>query len=104
MLGDMELGTRSLVGRGRELAALTAALGAAQRGRGSVWLISGEPGIGKSRFAEEDARVSAEHELSVLWGRAWEAGGAPAYWLFIQVLRALFRTLPPAENARALLD
>lgn len=100
MLASMELGTRSLVGRSRELAALTDALAIAQGGRGSVWLISGEPGIGKSRFAEEVARLSAEREVSVLWGRAWEAGGAPAYWLFIQVLRALFRT----EDARALLD
>jgi tetratricopeptide (TPR) repeat protein len=96
----MELGTRSLVGRSRELASLTTALSAAQSGRGSVWLITGEPGIGKSRFVEEVARLSAERELSVLWGRAWEAGGAPAYWLFIQVLRALFR----AEDARELLD
>jgi tetratricopeptide (TPR) repeat protein len=100
MLASMELGTRSLVGRSRELAALTTALAAAQTGRGSVWLITGEPGIGKSRFVEEVARLSAERELSVLWGRAWEAGGAPAYWLFIQVLRALFR----AADARELLD
>lgn len=96
----MELGTRSLVGRSRELAALTNALATAQAGRGSVWLISGEPGIGKSRFVEEVARLSAERELNVLWGRSWEAGGAPAYWLFIQVLRALFRT----TDARELLD
>ena len=96
----MELGTRSLVGRSRELSAITVALTTAQGGRGSVWLITGEPGIGKSRFVEEVARLSAEHEMNVLWGRAWEAGGAPAYWLFIQVLRALLRI----EDTGALLD
>lgn len=29
----------------------------------------------------------------VLWGRCWEAGGAPAYWPWIQSLRALVRVL-----------
>jgi len=100
MLAPMELGTRSLVGRSRELAAVTAALATAESGRGSVWLVTGEPGIGKSRFVEEVARASAEREISVLWGRAWEAGGAPAYWLFIQVLRALLRL----DDPDALLD
>jgi hypothetical protein len=103
MLAPMELGTRSLVGRGRELSAITAALAAAESGRGSVWLVTGEPGIGKSRFVEEVARASAEREISVLWGRAWEAGGAPAYWLFIQVLRALLR-LDELDDPEALLD
>src|SRR5262249_35038378 len=27
--------------------------------------------------------------VAVAWGRSWEAGGAPAYWPWIQVLRAL---------------
>lgn len=100
MLAAMELGTRSLVGRSRELSSITAALAAAQAGLGSVWLITGEPGIGKSRFVDEVARAAAEREINVLWGRAWEAGGAPAYWLFIQVLRALLR----GPEGEALLD
>jgi predicted ATPase len=31
----------------------------------------------------------------VLWGRCWEAGGAPAYWPWIQSLRGLLRELDP---------
>ncbi len=34
----------------------------------------------------------------MLWGRAWEAGGAPPYWPWLQVLRALL------QEERALLD
>ncbi|HYZ11216.1 MAG TPA: AAA family ATPase, partial [Actinomycetota bacterium] len=29
----------------------------------------------------------------VLWGRCWEAGGAPAYWPWVQSLRSLVRTI-----------
>ena len=29
----------------------------------------------------------------VLWGRCWEAGGAPAYWPWIQSIRGLLRDL-----------
>jgi hypothetical protein len=78
-----------LLGRARELAQLSAALDEARAGSGSVCFVCGEPGIGKSRLTEELARVATRSGMDVLWGRAWEAGGAPAYWPWIQVLRAL---------------
>jgi len=96
----MVAATRSLVGRDAELQALTGALDDCGRGRGALWLITGEPGIGKSRLCEEAARVAAERDVSVLWGRCWEAGGAPSYWPFIQVVRALLRARGPEASAR----
>src|SRR5205085_633306 len=30
----------------------------------------------------------------VVWGRCWEAGGAPAFWLWIQIVRAVHRDRP----------
>jgi tetratricopeptide (TPR) repeat protein len=79
-----------LVGRSRELEELTAGAEAAVRGSGSLWLVAGEPGIGKSRLLEECTRVAEEKDLAVHWGRCWEAGGAPAYWPWVQVLRSVF--------------
>ncbi|HSI80124.1 MAG TPA: BTAD domain-containing putative transcriptional regulator, partial [Solirubrobacterales bacterium] len=75
------------VGRERELSQLAAALDQALEGRGSVYLIGGEPGIGKSRLADELSALAREREARVLWGRCWEAGGAPAYWPWVQALR-----------------
>ena len=75
------------VGRRAELDALESALADARAGRGGIALIVGEPGIGKSRLVEEFTRTIDGAE--VVWGRAWEAGGAPAYWPWTQVLRAI---------------
>jgi tetratricopeptide (TPR) repeat protein len=77
----------TFVGRQRELAILRAGLDDAIKGRGRLFLLSGEPGIGKSRMAEELSREATERGVRVVWGRCWEGGGAPAYWPFIQILR-----------------
>ena len=79
------------VGRDRELAVLLAALGDARSGRGQLVVVGGEPGIGKSRLAEELAGRARAEGAEVHWGRAWEDGGAPPYWPWVQVLRACIR-------------
>jgi DNA-binding SARP family transcriptional activator/tetratricopeptide (TPR) repeat protein len=79
------------VGRGAELAALVGALGKAETAQGSVFLVSGEPGIGKSRLVDEVVAHARDRGLRVLRGRCWEAGGAPAYWPWVQMLRAYVR-------------
>jgi tetratricopeptide (TPR) repeat protein len=57
----------------------------------SLFLIAGEPGIGKSRLADEWTSVAEASGALVCWGRCWEAGGAPAYWPWVQALRAYIR-------------
>lgn len=76
-----------LAGRGGELAALSRALNAAHHGCGSTVLLSGEPGIGKTRLAEELSTRARHQGGLVLWGRCYEGDGAPAYWPWIQILR-----------------
>ena len=79
--------TTPFVGRAGELAALTADLDAAVCGRGGVVLVAGEPGIGKTRLAEELAARATARGAVVLWGRCWEGAGAPSFWPWVQVVR-----------------
>jgi DNA-binding SARP family transcriptional activator len=90
----------SFVGRQRELSEFLVGLEDAFAGRTSLFLIAGEPGIGKSRLADELTARAEERGARVLWGRCWEAGGAPAYWPWVQVLRAHIRESDP-EQVRA---
>src|SRR5512133_3386138 len=80
---------RPFVGRVQELADLVSALEEATWGRGSLVLVMGEPGIGKTRLMSGLARVGSERGVRVVTGRCWEEGGAPPYWPWLQVIRAL---------------
>ena len=81
----------AFVGRESELAELVAGLDDAFAGSGRLFLLAGEPGIGKSRLAEELTAHARARGAQVLVGRCWEAGGAPAYWPWVQSLRAYVR-------------
>lgn len=78
-----------IVGRRDELHALRAWLDAARRGAGRLVLCVGEPGIGKTRLAQELAGTALAGGTAVAWGRCVEAEGAPAFWPWRQVLRSL---------------
>ena len=91
-----------LVGRDDPLAALDGVLAAARGGRGRVVLVAGEPGIGKTRLAEEAARRAAAAGMRVAWGRCHEGDGAPALWPWAQVARQLSVGLAPGQLAATL--
>src|SRR5690349_22470361 len=67
----------AFVGRSHELAVLSAAWRQAAAGDTRLALVSGEPGIGKTELARAFARSAADDGALVLWGNAWEDGGAP---------------------------
>jgi DNA-binding SARP family transcriptional activator len=79
----------AVLGRAEQLTELRNGLDAIFTDRGVVFMIGGEAGIGKSRLADELARGARDRGARVVWGRCWEAGGAPAYWPWVQVLRSL---------------
>ena len=79
------------VGRAAELQELDRALADALAGHGRLVLLGGEPGIGKSRLADEVAARARARGARALVGRCWEAGGAPAYWPWVQSLRDYVR-------------
>ena len=97
-------GGTSFVGRDAEIAALASGLDVAFAGRGRLFLLVGEPGIGKSRLADELVAIARARGARVLVGRAWEAGGAPAYWPWVQALRAHVRNSDPATLRTELGD
>ena len=76
------------VGRESELRELQAGLERALAGSGRLFLLAGDPGIGKTRLADEIATAATARGAQVLWGRCWQGGGAPAYWMWVQMLRA----------------
>jgi DNA-binding CsgD family transcriptional regulator/tetratricopeptide (TPR) repeat protein len=78
-----------LVGRERELASLVEHLESALAASLRVVLCWGEPGIGKTRMAEELTGLAATRGVPAAWGRAAESSGAPPYWPWRQVLRAM---------------
>ncbi len=93
----------TFVGRNKELAQLDAALSSAATGRGGLWLVAGEPGIGKTRLVTELAGRAAAAGARVLWGRCRELQGAPAYWPWSQVLGTYLRGARVAPADLALL-
>ena len=75
------------VGRQREMGELKAALEDALSGRGRLVTLVGEPGIGKTRMAQELATYAGLRSAQVLWGRCYEGQGAPPYWPWVQAIR-----------------
>ncbi|MCX6462583.1 MAG: AAA family ATPase [Pseudonocardiales bacterium] len=81
-------------GRAAELEELVARLDDALDGRAGTVLLTGEPGIGKSRLATEFARLAGTRAVPVLWGGCTDAPGAPAYWPWRRALRSWPGELP----------
>ena len=79
----------SLAGRDQELAALRGWRAEALTGSGRLVVLTGPPGIGKTRLAEELAGSARRNEQRVLWGRAVEERGAPPLWPWRRILKAV---------------
>lgn len=78
----------TFVGRGAELDLLRQRIDELISGSGGLVLISGEPGIGKTRLVEQAAVYARARAVHVVWGRSWEGEGAPAFWPWMQIIRS----------------
>jgi DNA-binding CsgD family transcriptional regulator len=74
-----------LVGRERELALLRDHLSASLSGSGSLVLIGGEAGIGKTAVAETLCREAVEQGALVLVGRCYDLSETPPYGPWVEV-------------------
>ena len=96
-------GDAPFIGRADALAALREAFAQAEAGRGGLALVTGPPGIGKTRLVEVFASEVASRGPIALFGRAREGEGVPAFWLWAQVLRQLLAESTLGADARELV-
>jgi len=89
-----------LVARDEELTRLSRGLGAASAGAGQLLLLAGEPGVGKTRLAQEVMLHARTTGMAVLVGRCQERIDTP-YAPLDDVLRAAWTLASPALRSRA---
>jgi len=87
-----------LCGRDAELDALVALLDRSVSGRASCAVLTGEPGIGKSRLAAELAARARARGVRVLRGRCSQDDGAPPLWPWRAILDRIGAELPEADG------
>lgn len=86
-----------LVGREREVAVLHEALGRAASGQFTCVLLEGDPGVGKTRLADE---LAAGATALALTARAYPLGDAAAFGVWVEALERCFRDMAPADIDR----
>jgi predicted ATPase len=79
------------------MAGLRTAIDAALGGQASLVMLVGEPGIGKTRLAEEAGEYSRLRGAQVLVGRCYEGEAASPYSSFVEVIREYISTRPDDE-------
>ena len=82
------------IGRAEEMAALRTAIDASLGGQASLVMVAGEPGIGKTRLAEEAGAYARRRGAEVLVGRCYEGESASPYSPFVEVIREYISTRP----------
>ena len=93
---------RGVVGRSRELQLLDVVLTRAGRGTGALVLVSGEPGIGKTRLLEEVVTRAKAAGFAAAAGSCPQDEGAPSFWPWVEVLRTLLGDWSPEVLATML--
>ena len=90
-----------LIGRDRERAQLLQSLNQAKSGHGSLILLLGDAGVGKTRVAEDALAAARRLGLQTLVGRCYEQAGTPALIAYTEVLEEASRLMPAAAFRQA---
>lgn len=93
-------GAIGLVGRTDELDRLVDAARVAAAGEGRAVVISGEPGIGKTRLAEELVATVSNGEHVVVWARCQESASSAPYWGYTQIAEQVLAAGVISDTAR----
>jgi len=86
-------GRTELVGREEERAELRRRLEEAAEGRGSFVMIGGEPGVGKTRLAQEAVAEATARGMLAFVGHCSEAEGEP-YEPVVEIVESALRVVP----------
>ncbi|WP_078354044.1 BTAD domain-containing putative transcriptional regulator [Mycobacteroides chelonae] len=90
----------SLVGRDAELSAIADAVAGTRDGSGSLVLLAGESGIGKTALAQDVSEQARADGLATAWATHPMGIRLPVLWTWIQILRQLGRALGPSVRER----
>jgi DNA-binding SARP family transcriptional activator len=93
-LGSLPLGR--MVGRQQELRRAQAHIDAVLEGEGHLMMVAGEPGVGKTRFAQEITGIVSARGFIVAAGRCYEIEQSTAYYPFLDALAAVYCAAPPS--------
>ncbi|HVE63253.1 MAG TPA: AAA family ATPase [Mycobacteriales bacterium] len=97
-----ELDWDRFVGRVDELASASTAVELALAGPGRLILVAGEPGIGKTRLAEEVGRHAEASGAQVLVGSCYESGAGLPYMPLVEILTSYVERTGAQEVASRL--
>jgi len=90
------------VGRKSDRAELHRFLGQAALGRGSLVMIGGEPGVGKTRLTEELVTEALPKGFLCLVGHCYEMQGGQPYMPFVEIVESAARIVEPAAFLQTL--
>jgi AAA ATPase domain len=93
MGAEVLAGEATLVGRKREQETLGRLVASAASGKGTVAMLFGEPGIGKTRLVREAEALARASGSLVCSGTCYEREGRPPYGPWVEILTHYARTL-----------
>jgi class 3 adenylate cyclase len=91
----------AIVGRETELGRVVALIDAVEGGAGRLAALVGEPGIGKTRLAQEATLVARNRGFLIAAGSCYEAHRTTSFYPFLDLMAGLFALAPEHLRARA---
>jgi class 3 adenylate cyclase/tetratricopeptide (TPR) repeat protein len=85
----------AIVGRDDEMQRAAGAVEAVAAGSGRLLLLSGEPGVGKTRLAQEVTRLVYDRSFIIAVGRCYEPYRAVPFYPFLDAIRTVYGAVPP---------
>jgi class 3 adenylate cyclase/tetratricopeptide (TPR) repeat protein len=84
-----------LVARDEEFDRILNAITAVEAGSGRLVLLAGEPGVGKTRLAQEVTLKARNHSFVMASGRCYEPESTVPFYPFLEALATLHAVAPP---------